>query len=61
MRDLLFGSLISETHLPHVRMRTPLYTLAFRGEDLASQVESLGTFNNDVDDDDDDDDDVDFF
>lgn len=27
MRDRLLGSRISDTHFPHVRMRTPLYTL----------------------------------
>lgn len=26
MRDLLLGSRISDTHLPHVRIRTPLYS-----------------------------------
>lgn len=32
IRVRLFGSRISETHFPHVRIRTPLYTLVLIGE-----------------------------
>lgn len=38
MRDLLFGSRISETHLPHALMRTPLYTLPLPGGDVDVEV-----------------------
>ena len=34
MRSLVSGSLISVTHFPHARMRTPLNSVGFAGEDI---------------------------
>lgn len=42
MRDRLLGSRISDTHFPHVLMRTPLYTLAFSGDTFPLEFKLLG-------------------
>jgi hypothetical protein len=43
IRDLLFGSLISETHFPHCLIRTPLYFVGLAATFVISSFFTNGT------------------